>query len=77
MEVVAKVQLTISEGYFASVRGILRMLDLQNSAVCKIPCFDLNVFLSWFQSRQLLQTDDNQLRLDFANKGWLDTFLFE
>ena len=68
METVAEVPQTISRVCPTSARGFFRIRNLPNSSVCKILRSVLNMFPFRFQRVQMLETGDNQLRLDFANK---------
>ena len=68
VETVAEVHQTISTVRPVGARDISSVLHLPNSAVRKIRRSVLNMFLLRLKRVQMLEAEDNQLRLDFANK---------
>ena len=68
MKIVVEVHQTINTVRFTIARGVSRVLNLSNSTVRKILRSVFNTFPFRLKLVQMMETGDNQLRQDFANK---------
>lgn len=67
VEVVAEVHNTITAGPLHTARSVARSLDLPKTTVLRLLRSVLRMFPYRFQRVQMLQSGDEQLRVDFAN----------